>query len=199
MQDAQDPYSGMNSSIKYPLRPHHQHHLSGGRPTGIHSPQEPSAAAQRYSPMEVMSPTSPYNSKPGASQYPQQQAQRQSPTRSSDYPAQSSYYGSRQPAPQLPPLSAYQTGQDTYSPGALSAVDGPYDPKSPRRAQQSSSSMTVAEKAPVPVPEFKKIRGQGDLKPKNNPQPAFRRAAPEGGFISVSLCPYRGDRLTVCL
>ncbi|KAK5653124.1 hypothetical protein OQA88_9223 [Cercophora sp. LCS_1] len=182
MQDAQDSYSGINSSIKYPMRPHHQHHLSGGRPTGIHSPQEPSSAAQRYSPMEVMSPTSPYTSKPGASQYSQQQAQRQSPTRSSDYPAQNPYYGSRQAAPQLPPLSAYQSGSDSYSPSTLSAVDGPYDPKSPRRAQQSSSAMPVAEKAPVP--EFKKIRGPGDLKPKITTQPAFRRANPEGGFIS---------------
>lgn len=38
-----------------------------------------------------------------------------------------------------------------------------------------------------PVPEFKKLRALSDLKPKVNAQPMFRRANPEGGFISVSL------------
>ncbi|KAK0623254.1 kinase-like domain-containing protein [Immersiella caudata] len=176
MQDAsQDPYS----NVKYPMRPHHQHHLSGGRASGIHSPQEPSAAAQRYSPMEVLSPTSPYASKPGASQYSQQPAQRQSPTRQSDYQAQQSpYYGSRQAVTQLPPIHPYQSGQDSYSP--LSAMDGAYDPKSPRRV--GPPQPLPFEKGPVP--ELKKIRNPGDLKPKVNTQPAFRRANPEGGFIS---------------
>jgi len=35
-----------------------------------------------------------------------------------------------------------------------------------------------------PVPEFRKIRGANDLRPKNSQQPPFRRANPEGGFIS---------------
>jgi hypothetical protein len=192
MQDAsQDPYS----NVKYPMRPHHQHHLSGGRTSGIHSPQEPSAAAQRYSPMEVLSPTSPYASKPGAGQYSQQPAQRQSPTRQPDYQAQSSpYYGSRQAVPQLPSISAYQSGQDSYSP--LSAMDGAYDPKSPRRA--GPPPPLPFEKGPVP--ELKKIRGPGDLKPKVNTQPAFRRANPEGGFISVSFRPtaFRPASNNVC-
>jgi hypothetical protein len=37
-----------------------------------------------------------------------------------------------------------------------------------------------------PVPEFKKIRAPTDLRPKVTSQPLFRRANPEGGFISVS-------------
>jgi len=187
MQDAsQDSYSGMNSSVKYPMRPHHSHHLSGGRASGIHSPQEPSAAAQRYSPMEVLSPTSPYATKPGAGQYAQQSAQRQSPTRQSDYQSpQNAYYGSRQAAPQLPSISAYQSGQESYSPSVLSAMDGAFDPKSPRR--QGPPPALPFEKGPVP--ELKKIRGPGDLKPKVTAQPAFRRANPEGGFISVSFWP----------
>ncbi|KAK0711550.1 kinase-like domain-containing protein [Lasiosphaeris hirsuta] len=180
MQDPQDPYS----TVKYPMRPHHQHHLSGGRAPNLHSSQEPSAAAQRYSPMEVLSPTLPYAPKSAAgAQFPQQQpAQRQSPTRSSDYPAQNQYYATRQAAPQLPSLNAYQSGQDSYSPLGMGSMDGSYvDPKSPRRAAPSSA-LTVVDKGPVP--EFKKVRGPTDLKPKVNTQPAFRRANPEGGFIS---------------
>ena len=184
MQDPQNPYSPMDPSMKYPMRPHHQHHLSGGRSAGMHAPQEPSQAAQRYSPMEIMSPTSPY-AKPGPSQFSQQPTQRQSPTRPSDYPAQGSYYSSRQGGPQLPPLSAYASGQDSYSPSNMSAMDGSYDPKSPRRSALPPSVMSLTDKGPVP--EFKKIRSPGDLKPKVNTQPAFRRANPEGGFISVSL------------
>ncbi|KAK3357195.1 kinase-like domain-containing protein [Lasiosphaeria hispida] len=181
MQDPQDPYS----TVKYPMRPHHQHHLSGGRAPNLHSGQEPSTAAQRYSPMEVLSPTSPYAPKSAAgAQFSQQQpAQRQSPTRPSDYPAQNQYYATRQAAPQLPSLNAYQSSQDSYSPLGMGSMDGSYvDPKSPRRAPPSSALTQVVDKGPVP--EFKKVRGPTDLKPKVNTQPAFRRANPEGGFIS---------------
>lgn len=181
MHDAQDPHSG----IKYPMRPHHQHHLSGSRAAAMYAGQEPSAAAQRYSPMEVLSPTSPYSQKP-ANQFPPQQqpSQRQSPTRP-EYSPQTAYYHSRQAPTQLPPMmNAYASGQDTYSPSSgMGSMDGPYDPKSPRRAPQSSAPLVVDK---GPVPELKKIRGPGDLRPKANPQPAFRRANPEGGFISVS-------------
>lgn len=182
MHDAQDPHSG----IKYPMRPHHQHHLSGSRAAAMYAGQEPSAAAQRYSPMEVLSPTSPYSQKP-ANQFPPQQqpSQRQSPTRP-EYSPQTAYYHSRQAPTQLPPMmNAYASGQDTYSPSSgMGSMDGPYDPKSPRRGAPQSSAPLVVDKGPVP--ELKKIRGPGDLRPKANPQPAFRRANPEGGFISVS-------------
>ena len=182
MHDAQDPHSG----IKYPMRPHHQHHLSGSRAAGMYAGQEPSAAAQRYSPMEVLSPTSPYAQKV-ANQFPQQQqpSQRQSPTRP-EYSPQTAYYHSRQAPTQLPPMmNAYASGQDTYSPSSgMGSMDGPYDPKSPRRGAPTSNVPVVFDKGPVP--ELKKIRGPGDLRPKANPQPAFRRANPEGGFISVS-------------
>jgi dual specificity protein kinase YAK1 len=36
-----------------------------------------------------------------------------------------------------------------------------------------------------PVPEFKQLSSPADLQPKVNSQPPFRRANPEGGFISV--------------
>ena len=185
MQDAHDPYAG----IKYPMRPHnHQHQLSGSLPSNMHQSQEPSAAAQRYSPMEVLSPPNSYapsKAAPGAGQFTQSPAQRQSPVRStSDYAPQSPYYGSRQTAPQLPPINPYAPGQD-YPSSAIAAMDGGFmDPKSPRRIPQPAPQF---EKGPVP--ELKKIRGPGDLRPKVNSQPAFRRANPEGGFISVGFRP----------
>lgn len=183
MQDAES-YAG----VKYPMRPHHQQHLSGGRSMALHSPQEPSAAAQRYSPMEVISPTSPYAPKSaGGSQFSQPPAQRQSPSRSSDYPPHSPYYGSRQQVSQLSPINPHAPGQESYSPSsaAVTPMDSNFamDPKSPRRlTQQAVPIMTRG-----PVPEARKIRGPADLRPKVNAQPPFRRANPEGGFISVCL------------
>jgi dual specificity protein kinase YAK1 len=170
------------------MRPQHQHQLSGGRLTNLHAGQEPSAAAQRYSPMEVLSPSSPYASKSGggAGQFSQSPSQRQSPSRPSDYSQQSplTYYNSRQAAPQLPPINPYASGQEGYQSAAVAAMDGAYmDPKSPRLPPQSA--LPLNDKGPVP--EFKKIRASTDLMPKVNSQPAFRRANPEGGFISVSL------------
>lgn len=180
MQDAHDPYNG---GTKYPLRPHHSSHLSSGRSSNLHSPSEPSAAAQRYSPMEVMSPTSPYGSKnQPQGQFSAPHSQRQSPTRA-EYTSQSPYY-SRQNS-QLPPITPYTNPADNYPSSTVAALDGAYanDPKSPRRPYQPSNSN--AEKKPVP--QFKKTTNVAELRARVNPQPPFRRANPEGGFISV--CP----------
>lgn len=38
-----------------------------------------------------------------------------------------------------------------------------------------------------PVPKFRKLKSVQDLKPRTNVQPPYRRANPEGGFISVCL------------
>ncbi|KAK8048337.1 dual specificity protein kinase YAK1 [Apiospora phragmitis] len=186
MQDAHDAYGG---PMKYPMRPHHQTHLSGGgRPAhvNLHSPSEPSAAAQRYSPMEVLSPTSPYPPKSaGAGSTPGQQgsfaSQRGSPTRA-DYPT-SPYYNTRSNSQQLPPITPYAAGQqgpEGYLSSTVAHLDGTFanDPKSPTRRAVSQ----VPEKRPVP--EFTKVRALTDLRPRVNAQPAFRRANPEGGFIS---------------
>ncbi|KAI9049192.1 hypothetical protein LZ554_007039 [Drepanopeziza brunnea f. sp. 'monogermtubi'] len=176
MQDAGDSYG----SMKYPMRPLHQQHLSGGRIQSLHSSQEPSAAAQRYSPMETLSPSSPY----GAPQQGQNQyGSRQSPTRTGSYSSPNSYYANRQSAQQLAPITPYSNNNDSYPTSAtqqLNAVFG-NDPKSPRRP------VTHAAMGPPgrgPVPEFTKLRSVADLQPKINAQPAFRRANPEGGFIS---------------
>lgn len=181
MHDAHDPHAG----IKYPMRPHHQSHLSGGRVPTLQNnmpQQEPSSAAQRYSPMEALSPASPYGSKPA--QYGAPTSQRQSPTKPGDYPS-SPYFAGRSQGQQLPPISPYTSAPDGYASSAVANFDGQFnDPKSPRR--QMAPSMP-AQKGPVP--EFKKVRAVSDLRPKNSQQPPFRRANPEGGFISVCTCP----------
>ncbi|KAI9167354.1 Dual specificity protein kinase YAK1 [Paramyrothecium foliicola] len=172
MHDAHDAHAG----VKYPMRPHHQSHLSGSRTATLQSPQESSTAAQRYSPMEALSPTSPYA--PKSSQFANPSSSRQSPTRQSDYP-QSPYYGGRQPpGQQLPPITPFASTNDGYPSSAVAALDNSFaiDPKSPLRP--------TAPAAAKPVPEFRKIRAVSDLQPKNSRQPPFRRANPEGGFIS---------------
>ncbi|KXJ97209.1 kinase-like domain-containing protein [Microdochium bolleyi] len=177
MHDAHDPYG----ATKYPIRPHHQSHLSGSRASTLHSPQEPSAAAQRYSPMEVLSPNSPYGSKgqAGQGQYSTPHSQRQSPTRA-EYQSQSPYYGSRQ-APQLPPLSPYSSGQDGFASAVMGSggLDGGF-------MNELNPTRHVMQPPPEkrPVPQFKKVAALSELRPRVNTQPPFRRANPEGGFIS---------------
>lgn len=203
MQDVNDSHAG----IKYAMRPHHQHQLSGGgRPSSLHSPQEPSSAAQRYSPMEALSPTSPYGPKNTMpAQYGGPMA-RQSPSRQPDYHSQSQsqsqshsqsqspYHASRSAAQhhqqqQIPGMMPY-TQHDAYQSSPPSQLlDSPYgsDPKSPRRNVPHSIGPGAATKPQVP--EFSRIRSPNDLRPKVNAQPPFRRAAPEGGFISVCWPP----------
>lgn len=190
MQDVNDSHAG----IKYAMRPHHQHQLSGGgRPQSLHSPQEPSSAAQRYSPMEALSPTSPYGPKSAsatASAMPSQYAghvQRQSPTRHPDYHAQSPYHASRSAAQQhqqqqIPGMMPYSQHDPYQSSPPSHLLDSPYgsDPKSPRRNAPHGHAAPKRQ-----VPEFSRLRSTADLRPKVNAQPPFRRAAPEGGFISV--------------
>jgi dual specificity protein kinase YAK1 len=182
MQDAGDPYTGM----KYPMRPHHQQHLSTGRVPSHHPPQEPSSAAQRYSPMETLPPGSPYSTAPPQGQYgPQTPGQRQSPTRAGNYSSPTSYYANRQQVQQLAPITPFASNNESYPSSAtaqLNAVFGT-DPKSSRRPAPHHAQGPPGR---GPVPEFSKVRSMADLQPKVNAQPAFRRANPEGGFISVS-------------
>ncbi|CAN8096604.1 unnamed protein product [Discula destructiva] len=184
MADANDPYA----SMKYPMRPHHSQHVSSSgvsRSSTLHSPAELSAAAQRYSPMEALSPTSPY-AKASGSQFSAPSISRQSPTRPADFhPPQSPYYqSSRQSSAQLPPMAPFPAAAADPYPQPTGVVSPgrehwPNDPTSPRRIMASAPMMNKG-----PVPEFKKIRTEQDLRPKVNTQPVFRRANPEGGFIS---------------
>ncbi|KAI9828955.1 MAG: hypothetical protein M1819_006454 [Sarea resinae] len=186
MEDA-DPYN----RTKYTSRSSHHH-----RPSAQYMPQEESSAARRYSPMANMSPSSPYD---GAS--PQQSTQgftypsqnhtlRQSPTRSNPYasPPQSYFTSpsSRPQAPHLSPLPPTEFSNDHYYPQSataqLNAVFG-REAKSPSQGQPPQAR-AQHESSKGPVPSFKKIQSVQELNPKINSQPAFRRANPEGGFIS---------------
>lgn len=182
MQDAGDPYNG----VKYPMRPHHHQHLSAGGRSALHqSPQEQSSAAQRYSPMEALSSAAPYTTASQTSQNPYNT--RQSPTRPGSYSSPNSYYSSRPQPQQLPPITPYSSAnnQEAYPPSATSQLNAVFgnDVKSPRRPLPQAAPPSSGR---GPVPQFTKVRAVSDLQPKINAQPAFRRANPEGGFISVS-------------
>lgn len=190
MDDA-DPFNQQkyaDISRDYPLRPNHR-----SRPTSQYMPQEESAAARRYSPM-THSPSlaaSPQNIPPTSysSYAPASQTSRGSPSRPSQYSSpQHSYYASPPPGrgqTQLPPI------QTPISPDG----GGYYNP--PRSATQqlnavfgrdvASPNPNVLPHSPLPitqVPKFTRCTDVSQLRPQLNPQPPFRRANPEGGFIS---------------
>ena len=156
-----------------------------------------SRAAARYSPMST-SPTSPYVSSPqqqmGSNQYtsytPQQQSARQSPTRQSQYvsPTQQQRYYTSPPSSarghtsQLPPIQSNMSPSSYYPQSAtqqLTAMFGT-ESQSPKIPQQSQMGPSVR----AGVPQFSKCHSVADLEPRINSQPPFRRANPEGGFIS---------------
>ncbi|KAL6703324.1 dual specificity protein kinase yak1 [Coniothyrium glycines] len=195
MEDA-DPYKP-----KYSMsRPGHQQ-----RQSQQFLQQEESAAARRYSPMNL-SPTSPYpgNTQQGGQNYtsfsPQAQAQaqtqtqtqnnRQSPTRNNPYISSpnSSYYSppaSRPHAPQLPPLQSNMSPESFYPQSATAQLNAVYN----REARSPRTSINPNPPQPPqigrgPVPKFEKCANTADLRPRINTQPPFRRANPEGGFIS---------------
>ena len=201
MEDA-DPYNRM----KYPSRPSHTQ-----RPSQQYLSHEDSAAARRYSPMNTLSPTTPYVSSPQqpahsnySAYHSQNHSARQSPTRSNVYSTPSQQYypmncelfnpsrtssvdGSRNIASrhhplQLSPIQAGDQPTDQFYPSSatvqLNAVFG-REVKSPRHPYPQHTGPKG------PVPRFKKLKTVQDIEPSIRSQPAFRRANPEGGFISV--------------
>ncbi|KAF9884397.1 dual specificity protein kinase yak1 [Aspergillus nanangensis] len=184
MEDA-DPYN----RAKYSARANQQ-----GRPSSQFFPQEESSAARRYSPMNALSPTMPYNpTSPGKSQHayafpPGPTQSRRSPTRaapnysSPPQPYQSPPAGSR--VPRLPPLQSTDLSPDRYfSQSAGSQLNTPFlhDTRSPPSAAMSGPPLQPGR---GPVPKFQKIKSVQELHPRTNVQPPYRRANPEGGFIS---------------
>lgn len=95
---------------------------------------------------------------------------------------------SRQPPLQLPPIHPNADSTDQFYPNSataqLNAVFG-RETKSPRQVRAIHPG--TADMPRGPVPKFSKLDSLQDLQPRINSQPAFRRANPEGGFISVSL------------
>lgn len=169
---------------------------------------EESSAARRYSPMKLSPTTQDGAQAPYGSYTPTLPNARHSPSRpamltSDSYshyqsPSLLSYsaifasatythviIGSRPPMNQLSPLQGSTSPNPNYYPPRsatlhLNEVYGHDDP-SPTRLQQ--------QQTPLPrntqPPKFTKCMNVADLQPQLRTQPPFRRANPEGGFISV--------------
>ena len=208
MEDA-DPYNRM----KYPSRPSHSHRSSAqyisqedSSAARRYSPMKAVTPSSHYAASPQQSSQSSYGP------YMSQSASaRQSPTRSQPYSTPSqSYYStpsmplwfkaqpyyianshiaasSRQQPLQLPPIQAGDASNDQYFPQSataqLNAVFG-RETKSPRHLRMPQRQSLDMPRGPVP--KMRKVETVQDLEPRINPQPAFRRANPEGGFISVS-------------
>jgi dual specificity protein kinase YAK1 len=74
---------------------------------------------------------------------------------------------------------------DSYysrSAGLLESSTEPREIRSPRETRQQVPGLG-------PVPRFQKVQSVQELQPSINVQPPFRRANPEGGFISVGHTP----------
>lgn len=208
MEDA-DPYN----RTKYPSRPApHQ------RSSSQYIPHEGSAAAQRYSPMNMVNAAGQFTSSPK----PQSQSQTgytyqgQTP-RSRQSPTRQNHFGSPQQYQDSPsklnsriltwPITwlIYRrfVASARYNPSFVPSIQGtdmtsdqyyanlPMDQLS--GARNGKSQMGIRPQnisfGPTPgagaVPRFQKIKSVQELQPRINFQPPFRRANPEGGFISV--------------
>ncbi|KAF2019673.1 kinase-like protein [Aaosphaeria arxii CBS 175.79] len=184
MEDA-DPFNKPKYSAS---RANHQHRHSQQL-----LQQEESAAARRYSPMNL-SPTSPYSgsTQQGGQSYtsfnPQTQSNRQSPSKNNPYMSPpNSYYSppaSRPHAPQLPPLQSTMSPETFYPQSATAQLNAVYnrEARSPRAPNPNPPQLPLIGRGLVP--KFEKCTNTADLVPKINLQPPFRRAAPDGGFIS---------------
>lgn len=89
-------------------------------------------------------------------------------------------------APRLPPLQSGDLSPDQYFPPSASSHMSPGlgGTRSPRSGSLPPQSPLIPGRGPVP--KFQKIHSVQELRPRMNVQPAYRRANPEGGFISVS-------------
>lgn len=170
MEDA-DPYN----RSKYPVRPSHSHRLSSQF-------MQESSAAQRYSPMHISTNSPSHVSSPKSQQPPggfnyniRTPSSRQSPTRQYS----NDRYGepptpSRFNSQYLPSLERADMSPDAYFNQTTTAKD----PRSP------GASSRQAQPSLGPVPKFRKVQSMQDIQHKVNAQPLYRRADPEGGFLS---------------
>ena len=72
-----------------------------------------------------------------------------------------------------------------YPQSATAQLNAVYnrEARSPRASNPNPPQLPPIGRGPVP--KFEKCANTADLQPKINQQPPFRRAHPEGGFISV--------------
>lgn len=174
MEDA-DPYN----RSKYPSRPTHHQRLS-------QQFLQESSAAQRYSPMNPsVTPShvsSPKTQLQSSFNYNiQTPTSRQSPNR--NYAADR--YG-EPPTPTrfnstyLPSLQRSEMSPDSYFPGSSANANlSPSDARSPISSQGQAAPPSLG-----PVPRFRKVQSMQDISHRVHTQPLYRRADPEGGFLS---------------
>jgi dual specificity protein kinase YAK1 len=87
-----------------------------------------------------------------------------------------------------------------YPQSATAQLNAVYnrEARSPRTSTNPNPPQQQLPPGGGPVPKFQTVKNTADLQPKINQQPPFRRANPEGGFISVSkLFENHGTMLTV--
>jgi len=90
-------------------------------------------------------------------------------------------------APQLPPLQSNMSPDSYYPQNATAQLNAVYNREA--RSPRTATNPNPPQLPPIgggPVPKFQTVKNTADLVPKINTQPPFRRANPEGGFISVS-------------
>jgi dual specificity protein kinase YAK1 len=107
---------------------------------------------------------------------------------------------SRPHAPQLPPIQSNMSPESFYPQSATAQLNAVYnrEARSPRTSTNPNPPQQQLPPGGGPVPKFQPVKNTADLQPKINQQPPFRRANPEGGFISVSrLSETHGFMLTV--
>ncbi|CZT15799.1 related to serine/threonine-protein kinase minibrain [Ramularia collo-cygni] len=194
---------------KYARPPSSSRPTSQYLPASAAAGGDASARTARYSPMNT-SPTSYVSSPPQqqqqqqappsqyASYTPQQQSARQSPSRQSQSqsqftsPTQQRYYASppgsaRAHTSQLPPLQSGLSPGSYYPQSATQQLNAVFGHDSePQKQQQPAQQNHHHQMSGTPdsVPQFTKVNGINDLNSHINSQPPFRRANPEGGFIS---------------
>ncbi|PUU81222.1 kinase-like domain-containing protein [Tuber borchii] len=195
MPDA-DPYS----------RAKYQQPQSSRQPYA--SPEEP--ASQRYTgigsnpnPQAGYSSSASTHSLPQVNYPPQMAAsassssyqQRQSPSRLNYTSSSQSYYAQQQQPPAASPRTSAPPSMQSYQHHLQQSGSGSSgsDPNNGRYFPSSGSSVTMYDQMHTghhqstprePPPRFSRVTALSDLKPQTNSQPAFRRAHPEGGFIS---------------
>ncbi|KAK4619345.1 Dual specificity protein kinase [Fulvia fulva] len=166
--------------------------------------EEANTRQSRYSPMNteptnyVSSPAQPQQlSANQYTSYTPQQAARQSPNRisQSQYSSptnQQRYYASppsssRAQHTQLPPLQSGLSPNAYYPQSATQQLNAAFgnetDPQKQQQPQQQQYHQGMSTRNDE-VPQFRKVQSLNDMEPRINAQPPFRRAAPEGGFIS---------------
>ncbi|QSS66614.1 protein kinase [Histoplasma capsulatum] len=190
MEDA-DPYN----RAKYAAKPSHQ------RGSSQFLSSEESTAARRYSPMNVISPTQSYTASPNTSHNPYtfppagSSSSRPSPTRANTYSSPPQNYqsspsatgGTSRQQPRLPNLQPAEMGPDQFYPHSTAPQTNPAFGQGVKpRGQAPLHNILLPQQQHQrgPVPKFVKVKSTQELKPRINAQPAFRRANPEGGFIS---------------